>query len=69
MISRPATGCGGGARILDFRGMNPALYYLSCTAIKQKAARIAPERLLLFGSGALHPDGLSSTSLACPGAA
>lgn len=49
--------------------MNPALYCLSYTAIKQKAARIAPERLLLFGTGALHPVGLSSTSLACPGAA
>jgi len=35
----------------------------------EKAARIAPERLLLIGTGALHPVGLSSSALACPGAA
>ena len=37
LFSRPATGCGGGARILDFRGMNPALYCLSYTAENEKA--------------------------------
>ena len=37
VFDRPATGCGGGARILDFRGMNPALYCLSYTAENEKA--------------------------------
>ena len=30
--TRETTGCGRGARILDCRGMNPALYCLSYTA-------------------------------------
>ena len=42
VFSRPATGCGGGARILDFRGMNPALYCLSYTATNEKAQRGEP---------------------------
>ena len=37
VFDRPTTGCGGGARILDFRGMNPALYCLSYTAENEKA--------------------------------
>ena len=49
-------------------GTSPTRLF-SRPAIKQKAARIAPERLLLFGTGALHPVGLSSSALACPGAA
>ena len=42
LFSRPATGCGGGARILDMWGMNPPLYCLSYTAENEKAPRGEP---------------------------